>query len=65
MTRSVKTTPKKTTATTKAPDKNPVESVAVPQQPKQTKPRRKAIAPARRIAVQYTPRIPGAHCPGC
>ena len=66
MKRSVDTTRKKTTK--KVPDKkaaSPVETVAVAQQPKQKKQKRKAIAPARRVAVQYTQRIPGAHCPGC
>ena len=55
-----KTTTKKT-ATKQAPKADPVESVAVPQQPA----RRKPAAVARRVPVQYTPRIPSARCPGC
>ena len=34
-------------------------------QPAKKVQRRKAIAPARQVAVHYTRRIPGAHCPGC
>lgn len=45
-----------------APDGNAVETAAVK---KKQKPKRKTIASVRRIPVQYTQRIPGAHCPGC
>ena len=51
-----KTTTKKTA--TKQTEQ-PVESVAVTQQ--HTKRRQSA----RRVPVQYTPRVPSARCPGC
>ena len=54
-----KTTQKKT-PTKQAPKVDPVASVAVPQQPARRKP-----SAARRVPVQYTPRIPSARCPGC
>lgn len=37
------------------------ESVAVPQQ----QAKRKTSTAARRVPVQYTPRIPTARCPWC
>ena len=62
MAQSKTTTAKKTApkASTKTDDQ-PVGSVAVTQQ--QTK--RKVPTAARRVPVQYTPRIPTARCPGC
>ena len=67
---SSKKTTKKTE--TKTASEKPVESVAVAQplgSPLSTKgtqgqTKRKPVAP-RRVPVQYTPRIPTAHCPGC
>ena len=67
-----KTTQKKT-ATKQAPKADPVESVAVAQplghRPLATsgtqEPARRKPSAARRVPVQYTPRIPSARCPGC
>jgi len=64
MTRSANTTPKKAKATKEAPERS-VEPAAVTQQPNVKAKTRKAVAAVRRVPVQYTPRIPGAHCRGC
>ena len=46
--------------TTRKKAEQPAESIVVTQQQTKRKP-----ASARRVPVQYTPRIPTARCPGC